>query len=121
MNIVNIINNIEGTDATIFIAIGPIYNSIAVAGFAICLYAAISRRVCTKDRATAAAIHVLMAVWLLLMWRDHAVSTVPILLSLIVRSLILLVTIILVFAARLTYVSHRAVIIRKKKNKVLHD
>lgn len=121
MNIVNIINNIEGTDATIFIAIGPIYSSLAVIGFIICLYAAISRRVCTKDRATAAAIHVLMAVWLMLMWRDHAVNTTPILLSLIVRSLILIVTIILVFAARLTYAPHRAVVIRNKKKKVLHD
>ena len=106
MDIVSIINDIGRADATIYIAIAPIYNTLAMLGFTVCLYAAVSRRICTRDRATAAAVHLLLIMWVILMWRDHVNPVPPLLLSLIVRSLIFMVTILLMIPARLNYINY---------------
>ena len=106
MDIVSIINDIGRADATIYIAIVPIYNALAMLGFTVCLYAAVSRRICTRDRATAAAVHLLLIMWVILMWRDHVNPVPPLLLSLIVRSLIFMVTILLMIPARLNYINY---------------
>lgn len=103
MNIPNIVEKVSNVDTTIYIAVGPIYTALAIAGFTICLYAAISKKVCTKDRATAAAIHILLAVWLLILWRDTALTLPPLILSVIIRLLLLVVSIVLVFSARLNH------------------
>lgn len=106
MDIVSIINDISRADATIYIAIAPIYNALATLGFIVCLYAAVSRRICTRDRATAAAVHLLLIMWVILMWRDHVNPMPPLLLSLIVRSLVFMVAILLMIPARLNYINY---------------
>lgn len=103
VNIKNLLVEIGAADASIFTAIGPVYDALAYIGFILCFYAAISRRVCTKGRATAAAIHILLVVWVILLWRDYVSEVLPLFLSLVVRSLVFLVSIILIFSARLSY------------------
>ncbi len=89
------------TDATIFIAIEPIHNAVAIFGFLVCVMATVSRRICTTNHATAAAVHILLVSWVILLWIDHILSTPPLILAVIFRLLLLSVSIILVFSARL--------------------
>lgn len=109
VNINSLLSMASTADATIYIAIGPIYDAMALLGIALCIYATISRRVCTKDRATAAAIHILLVVWITLLWRDSTSDVPPLFLSLIARGLVLAVSVILVFSARLNYIAPRAI------------
>lgn len=103
MSLPKILNEAVNLNTTIYIAIGPIYTALAITGFVLCLYAAVSKKVCTKDRATAAAIHILLAMWLLILWRDTALTLPPLVLSVVIRFLLLVVSGVLVFSARLNY------------------
>ena len=106
MSLPKILNEAVNLNTTIYIAIGPIYTALAITGFIVCLYAAVSKRVCTKDRATAAAIHILLAMWMLILWRDTALVLPPLVLSVVIRFLLLVVSGVLVFSARLNYPKH---------------
>lgn len=101
VNISNAVNQISTTDATIFISIAPVHNSVAIVGFLICLIATVSRRICTTSYAIAAAVHILLVCWLIALWIDHIMTTPPLLLAVIFRVLLLSVSIILVFSSRL--------------------
>lgn len=116
VNINSLLSTASAADATIYIAIAPIYDTMAWLGIILCLYATISRSVCTKDRATAASIHILLAVWITLLWRDSTSDVAPLFLSLVVRGLVLAVSVILVFSARLNFISPR-----QKKRQELED
>lgn len=99
MNISNAVNQISTTDATIFIAITPVHNAVAILGLLICVIATVSRRICTTGYAIAAAVHILLVCWSILLWIDHINSAPPLLLAVIFRILLLSVSIILVFSA----------------------
>lgn len=101
VNISNTVNQISTTDATIFISIAPIHNSLAILGFLICLIATVSKRICTTSYAIAASVHILLVCWLIALWIDHVVSTPPLLLAVMFRIALLSVSIILVFSSRL--------------------
>lgn len=103
MNLLNTVDKLSRVDASIFIAVSPIYEYMAFVGFIICLYATLSRQVCTRGYALAAAIHILLIIWVLLIWQDSARVLPPLVLSVAVRGLLLLVTTILVFSARIAY------------------
>lgn len=101
VNIYNAVNQISTADATIFISITPVHNSLAIVGFLICLIATVSRRICTTSYAIAASVHILLVCWMIALWIDHVMATPPLLLAVVFRILLLAVSIILVFSSRL--------------------